>query len=338
MNILVDAFGGDNSPIEIISGVVNALNESKNLFNVVLLGDEIILKQLLSKYHYPLGRLLIIDTKEVITNDDHPVDAIRGKKNSSIVVGLKNLNSEKEAMAFISAGSTGAVLAGAVLLLKRIEGINRPALAPLLPTSETESVVLIDCGANSECKPEMLHQFAKMGDAYAKVALSLVNPRIGLLNNGAEEKKGNELTQNTYKILREDHSINFIGNAEGRDILSGNFDVIVADGFTGNIALKSCEGTALMMFSQIKYGIQNGGIRAKIGYLLLKPVFRKLKDTADYSSKGGAVLLGLQKLVIKVHGSAKSQTIKAAIFQAASLVEKNLISKVAECMERIDEK
>lgn len=246
---------------------------------------------------------------------------------------MKYLNSEKEADAFISAGSTGAVLAGAVLLLKRINGINRPALAPLLPTSETNYVVLIDCGANSECKPEMLHQFAKMGEAYAKVALSLIHPRIGLLNNGVEEKKGNELTQATYKLLREDSNINFIGNAEGRDILSGNFDVIVSDGFSGNIALKSCEGTALMMFSQIKNGIKKGGIRAKIGYLLLKPVFKKLKETADYSSKGGAVLLGLQKLVIKVHGSAKSKTIKAAIFQAASLVDKNLVSKITDSIK-----
>ncbi|NLT18043.1 MAG: Phosphate acyltransferase [Firmicutes bacterium ADurb.Bin080] len=333
MNILVDAFGGDNSPFEIVSGVVDALNESKNIFKIILLGDENILKDLLSKYQYPSDRLEIFDSKEVITNDDSPVDAIRNKKNSSLVVGLKYLNSEKEADAFISAGSTGAVLAGAVLLLKRINGINRPALAPLLPTSETNYVVLIDCGANSECKPEMLHQFAKMGEAYAKVALSLIHPRIGLLNNGVEEKKGNELTQATYKLLREDSNINFIGNAEGRDILSGNFDVIVSDGFSGNIALKSCEGTALMMFSQIKNGIKKGGIRAKIGYLLLKPVFKKLKETADYSSKGGAVLLGLQKLVIKVHGSAKSKTIKAAIFQAASLVDKNLVSKITDSIK-----
>lgn len=331
MKIIIDAFGGDNSPSAVVDGVFNALDK-KTGFSVILVGNETILAPLINRRNDLTQRIEILDAKETISNNDSPVEAIRTKKDSSIVVGLKKLNLDIETDVFISAGSTGAVLAGAVLLLKRIGNVIRPALVPVLPTANNGSVVLIDCGANSECKPEMLLQFAKMGSAYASSILAINKPRIGLLSNGSEEKKGTELIRESHTLMQHEKTINFIGNAEGRDILSGEFDVIVADGFSGNIALKSCEGTALMMFSLIRSGIESGGLRAKLGYLLLKPVLKKLKNSADYNNRGGAILLGLKKLVIKAHGSCKSDAFCATILQAVSVIEQKVLEKIESAL------
>lgn len=330
MKIAIDAFGGDHAPTEIIKGVVDAVNAEPG-FTAVLFGAEETVRAELSRYAYPADRIEVVDAPEVIGNDESPTEGVRKKKNSSIVKAFHALNTDDAYGAFVSAGSTGAVLTGAVLLLKRIRGINRPALAPVLPTVNGGQVVLVDCGANADCKPLNLVQFARMGKAYANT-LGISDPKIGLLSNGTEDKKGNELNKETFPLLKEDASLNFVGNIEGRDILGGAVDVVVTDGFSGNVALKSCEGTALTMFEVIKQNILGGGLRAKIGYLLLKPAFRRVKNVMDYNNKGGAVLLGLQKIVVKSHGSSKAKSITASVLQAYNLCRAGIVDAIAGAM------
>ncbi|NCA93082.1 phosphate acyltransferase PlsX [bacterium] len=328
MKIVVDVFGGDNAPIEIVKGAIEAIN-SQNGFDLVLVGKIEEINSLLEKESYDKSRVEVVDASDVITNDDIPSSAILQKKESSLVKALEYLNSDKEAKGFVSAGSTGAVLTGAVLLLKRIRGINRPALSPVLPTVNGKNVLLIDCGANVEPKPNNLLQFAIMGSAFMKSVMGLDNPRIGLLSNGTEDKKGSALNKEAFPLLKE-ADINFVGNVEARELLSGNIDVMVSDGYSGNICLKGCEGTALSMFSIIKDGIMKGGLRAKLGYLLLKPVLKDVKKRMDYNDNGGAVLLGLEKIVIKSHGSSKAKAIKNSILQAKDMIEKGVIEKISE--------
>lgn len=328
MKIVVDVFGGDNAPIEIVKGAIEAIN-SQNGFDLVLVGKKEEVNSLLGKESYDKSRVEVVDASDVITNDDIPSSAILQKKESSLVKALEYLNSDKEAKGFVSAGSTGAVLTGAVLLLKRIRGINRPALSPVLPTVNGKNVLLIDCGANVEPKPNNLVQFAIMGSAFMKSVMGLDNPRIGLLSNGTEDKKGSALNKEAFPLLKE-ADINFVGNVEARELLSGNIDVMVSDGYSGNICLKGCEGTALSMFSIIKDGIMKGGLRAKLGYLLLKPVLKDVKKRMDYNDNGGAVLLGLEKVVIKSHGSSKAKAIKNSILQAKDMIEKGVIEKISE--------
>ncbi|MGN0768814.1 MAG: phosphate acyltransferase PlsX [Christensenellales bacterium] len=329
MKIVLDVYGADYSPDELIKGAIDAVNEEKG-FELVLFGDKKEIEARLGAIGYKGERINVVDAPDVITNDDVPTEAVRKKTGSSLISALNYLNSDADAVGMVSAGSTGAVLTGAVLLLKRIKGVNRPALCPLLPTvAADKNVLLMDCGANVEPKPVNLVQFAVMASAYSKRILGVDNPRVGLLSNGAEDKKGNALNKETFPMLKECQSINFIGNIEGRDILSGNVDVVVCDGYSGNIALKSCEGTALSMFSMIKDGIMSGGLRAKIGYLLLKPVFKGIKKRMDYNDNGGAVLLGLEKIIVKSHGSSKAKAIKNSILQVKRLSE----GKVVETIE-----
>ncbi len=332
MKIVVDVYGGDNAPKEIIKGAVASLKKEQG-FSLVLVGNKAEINQLLQSCEYEKNRVEIIDAPDVITNEDIPTIALRKKTQSSLVKSFDKLNEDIEAKAFVSAGSTGATLTGAVLLLKRIQGINRPGLAPLLPIMGSEKeVMLIDCGAVSDPKPLNLLQYAQMGNAYMKAVVGEKNPRIGLLSNGTEDGKGNERNKEAFRLLKE-ADINFLGNLEGRDILSGNYDVVVADGFSGNIALKASEGTALGMFSLIKDGILNGGLRAKLGYILLKPVFKKIKNKMDYNDKGGAVVLGLKKIVVKAHGSSKEKSICASILQAKQMVESNVVKKIEELFQ-----
>lgn len=328
MKIVLDAFGGDYSPVEAIKGAVDALKVFDD-FNLVLVGDKKIIKEELNKYQFNRERIEILHSTEIITNDESPAFAIRTKKDSSIVVGLNYLKNGN-ANAFISAGSTGAVLTGAVFLIKRIQNVNRPALVPILPTAEDNKVVLVDCGANLDSRPETMLQFAKIGNAFYKAVFNKANPRVGLLNNGAEEDKGTETYRKTHILLKECNNINFIGNIEARYILSGDVDVVVADGFDGNIALKSSEGTALLMLKLIERGIRGGGLRAKLGYLLLKPVFKDLKKVLDYNDYGGAVLAGLEKIVVKTHGSSKAKTFKNAILQARELILSNIVDAITK--------
>lgn len=329
MKIVVDAFGGDNAPEEIVKGSLAALERDKKIA-VVLSGKGDEIRRILEKNVYDKQRVEIIEAAGVITNDDAPTSAVRNKTDSSLVVGLNYLKSRKDAAAFVSAGSTGAVLTGATFIIGRIENVTRPALAPLLPCVDGSEILLIDCGANVDCKPEMLLQFAKMGAAYRK-ALGVKNPRIALLNNGAEAKKGNELTKSVYSLLQES-GLNFVGNMEARDIMTGAADVLVADGFAGNVALKASEGTALSILKLLKEAIMNGGPLAKAGGLLIKKSLSGLKSKLDYTENGGALFVGVSKIVVKAHGSSKAGTIAASILQAARLAEAGLIEKLSEAM------
>jgi glycerol-3-phosphate acyltransferase PlsX len=326
MKIVIDAFGGDNSPGEIIKGCIRALDEEQ-CFSVVFCGCREKIEDQLSKYEYDYARVDILDAPEIISNEESPTHAIRSKPNSSIAAGLNYLADNDEACAFVSAGSTGAVLTGAVLLLKRIRGIKRPGLAPLLPTIDGGQVLLIDCGANTNPRPEQLCEFALMGDAYMKVAFGIEEPRIALLSNGAEDAKGHELNKQAFPLLKN-MKLNFIGNLEARDMLSGRADVVVADGFSGNIAMKSAEGAVEAIFATMKQAILKGGLRAKLGYVLLRNALKEVKKRLDYNEKGGAVLLGLDKVVVKAHGASKAKSIKAAVLQAVDLVNKGITAKI----------
>lgn len=333
MKIIVDAMGGDNAPEQIVLGAIDALCEDKQL-EVTLVGDTDAICKVLAGKKYDDNRLEIIDAKDVITNDDSPTMAIKTKKESSLVKAFEALNRD-DADGFVSAGSTGAVLVGAFMKVGRIKGVSRPALAPVLPTLKGNGVVLCDCGANVDCKPVNLQHFAIMASAYAEGMLGVKNARVGLLNNGAEAHKGNELTQEAYKLLSETRGINFVGNCEARDILSGDYDVVVCDGFNGNIALKSAEGTANTMLKLIKDGVYSGGLKSKLGALMLKSVFRNVKTKMDYNAHGGACFLGVNKIVVKSHGASKSKSITASILQAKSLAEAKVCDKIKSVITEV---
>ena len=334
IKIVVDAMGGDNAPQEIVKGALAALEQDKAL-KVVLTGDEDKIKNSLSGQKYDASRLEIVHCTEVITNDDAPTVAIRQKKDSSLVVALKILKEDEEAKGFVSAGSTGAVLTGALLRVGRIRGISRPAVCPALPTAKGGKVLIIDAGANAECKPVNLAHFAIMGTAYAKAA-GVENPRVGLVTNGTEDHKGDPLHQESYKLLKTLKDINFVGNVEGRDIMSGDIDVAVCDGFSGNIALKTAEGTALAVMSVIKQNIK-ASFRAKLGYaLFMGGAFKKIKKVLDYSKYGGAVLLGIEKVVVKSHGSSKAESVCASILQARDAAASSLTERIKTMLEGVD--
>lgn len=332
MRLVIDAFGGDNAPGAIIEGCVNALNVEGG-FDIILTGDEKIISDELEKYQYNKKRIMIKHAPDRIEMQDSPVQAIKKKTKSSLVVAL-NAVASKEADVLISSGSTGAVLAGATLLVKRIKGVKRSALAPVLPTISGGGVLLIDCGANVDCKPVYLQQFGIMGSVYMSTVFGIKSPRVGLINNGIEPEKGNALALSAYKLL-QGSDINFKGNVEARDIMSGEFDVAVADGFVGNIALKSVEGTAMLMFAMLKQELTKG-LGSKLGALLLKPAFRRVKKEMDYAEYGGALLLGIDGGIIKTHGSANAKTITAAIFQAKKMADKGVVDKIREEISKID--
>ncbi len=326
--IIIDAFGGDNSPEEIVAGTIDALKEKKN-FIAVLVGKKEPLEKLLELYEHDASRVEILPAEDVITCEEEPTVAIRRKPDSSICVGFKTLKENDEAKAFVSAGSTGAVLVGATLKLGRMPGVNRPALCPILPTAKSgKNVFLLDSGANADCKALNLVQFAVMGTAYAE-ALGLKNPSCALLSNGTEDEKGNALTHEAFPLLKEEKGVNFIGNTEAREILSGNYDIIVTDGFSGNVALKSLECAVNIIFSELKQGIYSS-LKTKIGGALLKPAFKEIKKKLDYNEKGGALFLGVNKVVIKAHGSSERKAIKNAVLQAADYVERGVAEKIRE--------
>lgn len=329
MKVVLDAMGGDNAPEQIVLGAVDATVEDKEV-EIALVGNSEKIKAILGECEYDEKRIEIIDAQDVISNDESPTMAIKTRKESSLVKAFDALNGDESAGAFVSAGSTGAVLVGAFMKVGRIKGVSRPALAPVLPTLKGNGVVLCDCGANVDCKPINLLHFAVMASAYAQDMLDVENPRVGLLNNGAEAHKGNELVKATYELLSKSETVNFVGNCEARDILSGDFDVVVCDGFNGNIALKSAEGTANMVISVIKDGVYSGGLRTKLGGLMLKPVFAAVKRKMDYNSQGGACFLGLNKVVIKSHGASKRKSICASILQAKTLAQKDVCAKIKQ--------
>lgn len=320
MKIVIDAMGGDNAPEELVKGVVLALKELDTL--ITLVGNKPKIEELLRKETYDKNKIEIINSTEVITYNESPTLAIRRKKDSSMVVGMK-LVKEGLGDAFISAGSTGALLAGGLFIIGRIDGIDRPGLAPILP-GKNGPFMLLDVGANAECKAKSILQFATMGEIYVNKILKKEIPKIALANIGEEEEKGTEFTKECYKLLKANKK-NFVGNIEGREILAGDVDVIVCDGFVGNIILKTFEGAVATIFSILKKEIMSS-VRTKIGGFLLKPVFSSFKKKFDYTEYGGAILLGLNSPVIKAHGSSNANAFKNAIKQAVLSVEGDIVN------------
>lgn len=324
ITVAVDAMGGDHAPGEIIKGAVLAVQDRKDI-KVVLTGDEAVILKGLSEYDYDKNRLQVVHAPEIITNCEAPVMAIRRKKNSSIVVAL-NMVKNKEADAFVSAGSTGAVLAGGQLIVGRIHGVERPPLAPLIPTMNGVSL-LIDCGANVDARSSHLVQFAKMGSIYMENILGIKNPRVAIVNIGAEEEKGNLLVKETFPLLKNCNDINFIGSIESREIPNGGADVIVCEAFVGNVILKLYEGLGTALIKKVKTGLMST-TKSKIGALLVKPALKETFKAFDASKYGGAPLLGLNGLVVKTHGNAKSNEVYNSILQCVTFTEQNINDKI----------
>jgi glycerol-3-phosphate acyltransferase PlsX len=324
ITIAVDAMGGDNAPSEIIKGAILAVQEKKDI-KVVLTGDENVIGNILSEYNYDKNRISVVNAPEVITNNEAPVLAIRRKKDSSIVVAL-NMVKKGEADAFVSAGSTGAVLAGGQLIVGRINGVERPPLAPLLPTIKGISL-LVDCGANVDARPSHLVQFAQMGSIYMENVLGIKNPRVAIVNIGAEEEKGNQLVKETFPLLKSCSNINFIGSIEAREIPYGEADVIVCEAFVGNVILKLYEGLGSALISKIKAGLMST-TKSKLGALLCKPALKETLKDFDSSKYGGAPLLGLKGLVVKTHGNSKSIEVKNSILQCVTFTEQKINEKI----------
>ena len=318
--IAVDAMGGDNAPAEVVKGAVDACL-ARNDVKLFLLGKEESVREELKKYNYPGEQIEVVDAPEVIEMAEPPVLAIRKKKQSSIVVGM-NMVKQKEADAFVSAGSSGAILVGGQTIVGRIKGIRRPPLAPLIPT-ETGVSLLIDCGANVDARPEHLLQFAQMGSVYMEQVVGIKNPRVAIVNIGAEEEKGNALVKETYPLLLDCKDINFIGGIEAREIPHGGADVIVCEAFVGNVILKLYEGLGATLIGVIKKGMLST-LRSKIGALLVKPALKETLKTFDASEYGGAPLLGLNGLVVKTHGSSKAKEITNSILQCVTFHEKDI--------------
>lgn len=324
--VALDAMGGDNAPQEAIKGAIDAVNARDDI-KVLLVGQQSIIEKELEKYSYPREQIEVVDAPEVIEMAEPPVMAIRKKKESSIVIGM-NLVKKKNADAFVSAGSSGAVLVGGQIIVGRIRGIERPPLAPLIPTEKGVSL-LIDCGANVDARASHLVQFAKMGSIYMENVVGIKNPKVAIVNIGAEEEKGNALVKETFPLLKECEDINFVGSIEARDIPNGYADIIVCEAFTGNVILKLYEGLSSTLLRVVKKGLMST-LRSKLGALLVKPALKKTLKAFDASEYGGAPLLGLNGLVVKTHGSSKAKEITNSIFQCVTFKEQCINEKIKE--------
>ena len=328
MKIVVDGMGGDNAPKSNVEGVVNAIKEYN--VDIIITGDKDLLEKEFSNYEFDKSKLEIIHTTEVIENEDKPVKAIRTKKDSSMVVGLR-LVKEGRAQAFISAGNTGAVLSGGVFIVGRIKGIDRPCLCPALPNVKKGMTLIADGGANADCKPINLVQFAGMSNIYASRVLGINKPKVALANIGIEEGKGNDLVKKSYEELKN-LDLNFIGNIEAREVINAYADIIVCDGFTGNILLKSTEGVAMSIMKLVKDTLLSS-TKGKIGAMLIKDDLKKVKSYMDYSEYGGAPLLGVNGGVIKAHGSSDPKAIKNAINQGIKFAKGNVVKDIERFLE-----
>lgn len=333
VRVAVDCMGGDHAPYEIIKGAVLAVNESEKI-KAYLVGKEELIKEELKNYKFKETQIEVVGADEVIETSEPPVMAIRKKKNSSIVVGL-NLVKDGSCDAFVSAGSSGAVLVGGQVIVGRMKGIERPPLAPLIPT-ETGCAILVDCGANVDARASHLVQFAKMGSVYMESVMGITNPKVAIVNIGAEEEKGNLLVKETFPLLKNCPEINFIGSIEARDIPAGKADVIVCEAFVGNVILKLYEGVGNTLIKKIKQGMVSS-LRSKIGALLVKPALKKTLKSFDLSEYGGAPLLGLHGLVVKTHGSSKANEIKNSIIQCITFEEQKINEKIKEKITLRDE-
>lgn len=330
IRIAVDVYGGDNAPGCVIDGALEALRAMDDV-SILFCGAQAEVEGLLNGREYDAQRISIVDAPDIITNHESPTLAIRRKLNSSMVRAM-DLVKKGEADAVVTAGSTGAALAGGIFRMGRIRGIDRPALGPVLPTSGEHPVILIDCGANADCKPDYLVQFALMGQAYMKGVMGIANPKVGLLNVGAEDEKGNELCKAVFPLLKDHPGVNFYGNVEARDVLTGVVQVIVCDGFSGNILLKSTEGAAQLIFGKLKKGLMSS-VRSKLGALMVKPALKTVKNELDYEQYGGAALLGVKGALVKAHGSSKGHAYACAIAQAHTMVKGGVVGIIAQSLE-----
>lgn len=322
--------GGDNAPQAIVEGIMMAVREYQDI-EFILYGKE----ESIRKYLTDETNITIVHTDEKITSEDDPVRAVRRKKNASMVLAAQAVK-DKKADALFSAGNTGALLTAGLLIIGRIKGIDRPGLLVTLPEigNEEGTFNLMDVGANADTKPENINQYATLGSYYAQFVRGIKNPKVGLLNNGTEENKGNDVTKRAYELLANNTDINFVGNVEARELLSGIADVVVTDGFTGNAVLKTIEGTALSMMKLIKKAVYENGTKAKLGGLLLKDSFSNMKDVLDYSKHGGAVLFGVKAPVIKTHGSTEKEAVYHTIKQIHEMLDSHVIDDLVQHFEK----
>ncbi|MCC0644607.1 MULTISPECIES: phosphate acyltransferase PlsX [unclassified Clostridioides] len=332
MKIVIDGMGGDNAPKSNVEGAVNAIKEYQ--VDLIITGYKDLLEKEFSNYEFDRNKLEIVHTTEIIENEDKPVKAIRSKKDSSMVVAL-NLVKEGKADAIISAGNTGALLAGGLFVVGRIKGIDRPCLCSAIPNVKRGMTLIADCGANADCKSKNLVEFAAMSNIYSRKVLGLENPKVALANVGLEEGKGNDLVKKSYEEIKK-LDLNFIGNVEAREVINAYTDIIICDGFTGNILLKSAEGVALSVMSLIKETFM-ASTKSKIGALLIKDDLKKLKSFIDYSEYGGAPLLGLNGGVIKAHGSSDAKAIKNAINQGIKFTKGKVVEDINQFISKYNE-
>ena len=328
--VALDAMGGDNAPGAIVQGAIDVVAKRQDI-HIFLVGQENVIEEELNKYEYPKEQISIVNATEIIETADPPVMAIRRKKDSSIVVAM-NMVKNGKADAFVSAGSSGAILVGGQVLVGRIKGVERLPLAPLIPTQKGVSL-LIDCGANVDARPSHLVQFAKMGSIYMRNVIGIENPKVAIVNIGAEEEKGNALVKETFPLLKECEDINFIGSIEAREIPYGKADVIVCEAFVGNVILKLFEGVGSALISEIKKGLMTNA-RSKMGALLVKPALKETLKKFDASEYGGAPLLGLNGLVVKTHGNSTAKEVANSIIQCVTFKEQNINDKIKETIQK----
>lgn len=332
MRIILDGMGGDNAPQSTVQGAIEALPFIEH--DIFILGDESLIHDELSKYEFDGTRIHVIPTTEVITNDDSPVKAVRSKLDSSLVRGI-NMVKDGEGDLFVSAGSTGAMMAAGLFILQRITGIDRPAIATIYPILGKGFSLLVDAGANSECRASNYLEFAAMGSIYMEKVMEVENPKIGLVNIGVEEQKGTATIKEAYRLLSKS-KLNFIGNVEARELPQGVCDVIVTDGFVGNVILKLTEGLALNILSTVKQKMMSSSL-SKLGALLMKGKLKELKDEFDYSEYGGAPLLGVRGPIIKMHGSSNAKSVKNSIIKAVPFMEGNIIGIIETTIVNLKE-